>query len=378
MMHDFLSDNRQDLIERCRVKVEKRPNRGATVQQLQNGIPRFLDQLIRTLIVEQTCEPMDSRKISGPSGGGASLSEMSVSAAQHGRELLDLGFTVDQVVHDYGDLCQAITDMAHERDAPFEVDEFRTLNRCLDNAIADAVTEFSYQHDSAVLDKQISETNERMGFFAHELRNFLSTATLAFAAAKMGNLNLSGATGSVLERSLLGLRDLINNSLEDVRIAAEYPQQSKVFSLAEFISEVKHAADLAAKACGCVLTVSVVDPQLAIGADRDMLFSALGNLLHNAFKFTHPQTEVTLNAYAQGDRILIDVKDQCGGLPPGDAERMFLPFMQNGKDRSGLGLGLSIARRSVEREGGELSVRNVAGTGCVFTINLPRHAVSVA
>jgi hypothetical protein len=132
---------------------------------------------------------MDSRRISGPSGGGASLSEIGESAAQHGRELLKLGFSVDQVVHDYGDLCQAITDLAYERDAPFLIDEFRTLNRCLDNAIADAVTEFSYQRDFAVADRQAIEMHERLGLFAHELRNFLQTATLAFTAAKAGTLS---------------------------------------------------------------------------------------------------------------------------------------------------------------------------------------------
>ena len=52
---------------------------------------------------------------------------------------------MDQVIHDYGDLCQAITELAFEQAAPFETKEFRTLNRCLDNAIADAVTEFTYQ-----------------------------------------------------------------------------------------------------------------------------------------------------------------------------------------------------------------------------------------
>ena len=60
-----------------------------------------------------------------------SLSEIGVPAARHGKELLALGFTVDEVVHDYGDLRQAITGLALERDAPFLVDEFRTLNRCL-------------------------------------------------------------------------------------------------------------------------------------------------------------------------------------------------------------------------------------------------------
>jgi hypothetical protein len=67
------------------------------------------------------------------------LSEIGTSAVAHGASLLGLGYTVDQVVHDYGDLCQSITDLAFERDAPFSVEEFRTLNRCLDNAIADAV-----------------------------------------------------------------------------------------------------------------------------------------------------------------------------------------------------------------------------------------------
>jgi signal transduction histidine kinase len=378
MMHVFLANNRNELIERCRAKVARRPAREATAQQLQNGVPLFLDQLIRTLRMEQTSEPLDSRKISGPSGGGASLSEIGKSAAQHGRELLKLGFSVDQVVHDYGDLCQAITDLAYERDAPFLIDEFRTLNRCLDNAIADAVTEFSYQRDFEVADRQAVEMHERLGSFAHELRNFLQTATLAFTAAKTGNLSLAGATGSVLERSLEGLRDLIAHSLDEVRTAAGITLQSRMFSVADFISEVKYAADLAAQIRGCVLTVSTVDPRLAICGDRDQLYSAVGNLLQNAFKFTHAHTEVTLDAYALSDRILIDVKDHCGGLPPGNAERMFLPFIQNGTDKTGLGLGLSIAKRSVEANNGVLSVRDAPGTGCVFTIALPRYAVSAS
>lgn len=376
MMHVFLANNRHELIERCRAKVAQRPARAATTQQLQNGVPLFLDQLIRTLRMEQTSEPMGSRRISGPSGGGASLSEIGAAAAQHGRELLALGFSVDQVVHDYGDLCQAVTDLAYERDAPFQIDEFRTLNRCLDNAIADAVTEFSYQRDFVMADRQAIEAQERLGFLAHELRNLLQTATLAFTAAKTGNLSLSGATGAVLERSLDGLRDLIAQSLDEVRTATGVTAQSRMFPVADFVAEVKRAADLAAQVRGCVLKVSAVDPRLAVSGDRDQLYSALGNLLQNAFKFTHPHSEVTLDTYAVSDRILIDVKDQCGGLPPGNAERMFLPFTQNGEDRTGLGLGLSIARRSVEANNGTLSVRDVPGTGCVFTISLPRYAMT--
>ena len=149
----------------------------------------------------------------------------------------------------------------------------------------------------------------------------------------------------------------------------------ELFSLAEFIAEVKLSASLEAKVRGCTLTVSDVDPGLAVDCDRELLFSAAGNLLQNAFKFTEYGTEVTLNSYATADRIFIDVQDHCGGLPAGFAEIMFQPFIQGGADRSGLGLGLSIAQRSVVANDGTLGVRDVPGTGCVFTIELPRHTV---
>ena len=57
---------------------------------------------------------------------------------------------------------------------------------------------------------------------------------------------------------------------------------------------------------------------------------------------------------------------------------MFLPFVQGGLDRSGLGLGLSIAKRSVEANQGTLEVRDVPNSGCVFTLKLPRHAIPAA
>ena len=142
-MHGFLLHNRDELIARCKAKVEERPRRAATAEQLANGVPLFLSQLTRTLQAENAGEDAQSILISGPPGGDVTrLSEIGVTATAHGKQLLHLGYSVDQLVHDYGDLCQAITDLAVERDAPFSVEQFRTLNRCLDNAIADAVTEF--------------------------------------------------------------------------------------------------------------------------------------------------------------------------------------------------------------------------------------------
>jgi signal transduction histidine kinase len=373
MMHSFLTNNRDELARRCRVKVAARAGRSATELQLKDGIPLFLSQLIRTLEIERTQTPFDSLHISGPADGETALSEVSVSAAQHGRDLLALGLSVDQVVHDYGDLCQAITDLAVECNAPFEVDEFRTLNRCLDNAISDAVTEFSFQKEAITANANTSEARERMGCFAHELRNLLGTASLAFAAAKTGNLSLGGATGSILERSLGGLEKLIAASLEDVRALGEDDLILGSFSLAIFISEIYHAALLSAKMHGCTLRLPVVAPELALVGTRDLLIAAVANLLQNAFKFTRPGSEVLLTAYANGDNIHIDVQDHCGGLADGVAQSMFLPFAKSGADRSGMGLGLTIARQSVAINKGQLMVRNLPDQGCVFSIVLPRN-----
>ncbi|MFE0502406.1 sensor histidine kinase [Lysobacter soli] len=376
MMHRFLIANRDELAARCRVKVQARSAYGVPGAELEHGISVFLEQVIKTLELEQTADPLQSRRVSGRAGGGKpALSEIGDTAARHGKELMQHGFTVEEVVHDYGDLCQAITDLAFELDAQIEVEEFRILNRCLDNAIANAVTEFGYQRDIVVADQHVHDLNARLGSLAHELRNQLATATLALSAIRNGSVGVTGATGGILERSLVNLGNLIDRSLAEVRMTAGLPLQSRLFSVHEFLAELRLSASLEADIRGFTLKVSNVDPSLAVDVDRDLLLAAAGNLLQNAFKFSHPHTEITVNAYAVADRILIDVEDRCGGLPSGDAEKMFLPFTQHAQDRSGLGLGLSISRRSIEANAGLLSVRNVPGTGCVFTIDLPRHSL---
>jgi signal transduction histidine kinase len=378
MMHEFLSAHRAELITRCQRKVAERSAPKASELERTHGIPMFLDQLIETLRAEQGADPSRSRKISGISGGeNAGVSEMGEAAAHHGRELFEGGSTIEEVVHDYGDLCQAITDLAFELNAPIGIDEFRTLNRCLDNGIATAVTEYNYQRDFRVAEKSAEVVNERLGFFAHELRNQLNSATLALTAIQAGDLPVNGATGAVLNRGLVGLRNLIDRSLSEVRITAGLPVYNRLFSLADFIADIKVSANLEAHVKQCELNVAEVDPRLAVDADKDLLSSAVGNLLQNAFKFTRPHSEVTLNAYGTADRIRIDVADNCGGLPAGDAEKMFEPFTQaDEEDRSGLGLGLAISRRSIAANNGTLSVRDIPGHGCVFTIDLPRHVLA--
>ena len=373
MLHTFLATHRLELIARCQVKALRRPSRAPLSPGLQHGIPLFLDQLIATLRLEQMPDKEKSERVSGAAGGlSRARSEVGEAAALHGRELHLHGFTVDEVVHDYGDLCQAVTELAEESGIEIKVDEFHTLNRCLDNAIADAVREYSYG-EKLVVDGNAEVVKAKHAFFVHELRNMLHTALLAFSAVRSGKVTPNGATGDVLDRSLRGLSALVERSVSELRNTEAAGGTRELVPLAEFIGDSYRAGALAAEARGCKLVVTTVDPSLAIEVDRDLAFGALANLLTNAFKYTYHGTEVTLGAFAVGDRIRITVTDQCGGVPPDTEAKLFVPFKQGSGDRSGLGLGLSITRKYVEASLGTVEFRNVPGKGCVFTMEFPRH-----
>ncbi len=219
MMSNFLGTHREELLRRCAQKVSERPARQATEVQLRNGIPMFLGQLQRTLEAEERKQPVESLRISGPPGGDALfVSEMGITASAHGKELLGLGFSVDQVVHDYGDLCQAITDLAFELDAPFAVHEFRTLNRCLDNGIASAVTAFGSHRDLSLAAERLAEAGEQREGLRESLRSSLATATYAVAALEIGNLPVSGSTGAILKRSLAAMTKQVGGpTLEELK-----------------------------------------------------------------------------------------------------------------------------------------------------------------
>jgi signal transduction histidine kinase len=369
MLHSFLKDNRSELIELCRAKVSKRMAPRASPAEVVHGVPLFLDQLTDMLAHEDR-DPV--RPAPAP-GSPSTPAEMGIEsgATRHGGELLRQDFTIDQVVHAYGDLCQSITELAVEQAAPITVHEFGMLNIRLDNAIAGAVTEFARQRELVYKGEGALAMNERLGVLAHEMRNLLNTSILAIAAIKGGSVGFGGATSAALDRSLLGMSAVIDRTLAEVRLDAGTHPPLETIEVGPFIAEVTVAASLEATQRGCGLSVLAVEPGMFVQADRHMLASAVSNLLQNAFKFTRPNTTVLLHAHSSKGRVLIEVEDECGGLPQGAKEQLFRPFQQHGADRSGVGLGLPLSRASIQSFGGTLSVRDVPGRGCVFTIDLP-------
>ena len=357
MLHSFISSNREEIVSRTRAKVSSRPWPSASTHGLETGIPLFLTQLAETLRLETSAIPFPESSIGS-------------TAARHGRDLLAKGYTVSQVVHDYGDVCQAITELAVERDAAISAEQFHPLNRCLDTAIAEAVTAYARVKDEATSHHEVV----RLGQVTHELRDQLQTALLSFQVLKTGRVGITGSTGAVLGRSLIGLRDLIDTMLSEVRLAANAPRSERV-SLLLFIEEISVAASLHAEYRSLQLTVEPVDPTLGINVDPPLLASALMNLLQNAFKYTRAQGRVTLRTRSENARVFIEVEDECGGMVKKNGVDPFLPFGdRRGSDRSGLGLGLSISRKAIKANGGEVHTRSLPGKGCVFTIELPLAA----
>jgi len=202
MLHEFLTENRQLLIARCREKVAKRFEPTEAASSIENGVPLFLEQLSQTLSLEQTTSARGGEPEATPAP-----TAIGRAAALHGAELLRRGFTIDQVVHDYGDVCQCVTALAVERTTPISTDEFRTLNRCLDNAIADAVAAFGAA-SKASAEARAQTLQQRLVDYIADHRRLSAIARQSFMAIKTGSIGPGGATGDLLTLTLKELDEL--------------------------------------------------------------------------------------------------------------------------------------------------------------------------
>jgi hypothetical protein len=175
-LEDFIGTYRDELIHRCRAKVASRTPPAGRRTSSEYGVPLFLDQLRAQL--RSRAEHSET---------------IGETAKKHGGDLLQQGFTIEQVVHDYGDVCQSITDLAVELGAPISTDDFRTLNRCLDDAIAGAVTEFALEQGA---------TRARQ---SADLRSLTAAAICAFRFIRGGGVGVGGSTGALVERNLASI-----------------------------------------------------------------------------------------------------------------------------------------------------------------------------
>ena len=297
-------------------------------------------------------------------GGSAARSEF---ATRHGEQRFGLGYDVGALVREYGSLRELLWDViieSVEAGADVPIDEMRLLFRHLLNGLGDASVKYAALRETELRRR----TAEHIGFLAHELRNPLSSARMALAIMRdRGDIKPSRALDA-LERGLLRVKQSIDDSLVAVRLLDLGHVDRAEIQVGPFIADIATESATDADAKGVVLEAEGSGSLLA---DPRALRSAVSNLIRNAVKFTKPGGRVHVRARPAETRILIEVEDSCGGLPEGQIQKLFDPFVQVGTDRSGFGLGLAIAKQATEAHDGQLRVHDIPGKGCVFVLDLP-------
>jgi len=330
--------------------------------QLDQGIPTLYEELIEVLRISLEDDSAIARQRFVATTVTASTSR------QHAQESYRLGYTVSQLVHGYGCICQGITEYAHEVGAPITSTEFSQLNLCLDVAIAQAVSEF----ENLSLENASREESLRIGFLVHELRNSLSNAMMAHELVKAGGVGAAGATSLILTTSHQQMKHIIDRAITEVRLRAEPTIELNRLQLFSLLSEIESSSQPEANAKKITLQVEA-DPALEVRADRHFMASAVANIVQNAIKFTKPRGSIWIRAFLDRAEAVIEVEDECGGLPGGKTEALFVPYVRGSQQQVGMGLGLSIARRAIVLNGGSLSAKDIPGRGCIFTIRMPAY-----
>jgi hypothetical protein len=181
----FIDTHREELLRRCHDKGATMLPATGPLSALEHGLPRFLDDLVSEL------------------SGTSKTREMNEQATRRGGDLFLDGVTsIGQVVHDYGSVCQSVTDLAVELNTTVSSEGFRTLNRCLDDAIAAAVSEYSRRQQQNQMEVQAFDQSLTS-------RNLIETAINGFEVLQSGSVGVGGTTGALVYRSLLALRTCI-------------------------------------------------------------------------------------------------------------------------------------------------------------------------
>ncbi len=358
MLFEFLEENRIEILALAEEKTLKLAGTLSSSEELRRGLPVFFEHLILSL-QKSNCEISENKMVAG--------------AADHGRELLHLHYTLSHVVHAYGAMCQAVTELAHRRKANISSKEFNILNMCLDIAIAAAVSEFQFRSVQVSEEKEV----QHLGLLVHELRNALSSATVAAEMIKQGLVGASGSTAKVLHENLARMRDLIDRSISEVRMRTDPEVHIEKFALSVLVDQIFLTAKSEVHERAQTLT-NEIKSEIELETDRQLLLSAIANLTQNALKFTKHGGHIVLRSGGAGENVIIEIEDQCGGIPSQVVENLFKPFASGGFDQSGLGLGLTVVQRAVYLLQGKVTVRNSPGIGCAFQIEIPRKIIRIS
>jgi len=299
-------------------------------------------------------------------GGSAAWADV---AREHADTRVKLGFDIDQLVHEFILLRRVLSEVAREERAIADSVQSERLADLIDAAIATSVKSYAASRDAA--DRRVRA--EHIGFLTHELRNPLTTATMAASRLRRRPQIVESDRDvlDMLDRGLNRVRSLIDGILVTERFEAREMECNPVVkTLAEVLPEATRGAELESKNKGIAFSTRY-DPAVEIKVDPALALSALQNVIDNAVKFTD-RGHVQVVAEDKPSEVIVHVYDHCDGLSPDQLKTIFEPFKRAHSNKAGTGLGLTIARRAVEAQGGRIGVDPQPGDGCHFWLTFPK------
>ncbi len=221
--------------------------------------------------------------------------------------------------------------------------------------------------------------DEFLGMLSHELRNPLApvrNATWVLRHAEPGSEQVRRAQ-AIIERQTEHLARLVEDLLDVTRIAREKLALRRArVDLREVVSRAAEGFRLVLEGRGVTFRADAPAPALWADADPTRIAQVVGNLLHNAAKFTRPGDEVALRLDRDGDMAELGVRDTGVGIDAALLPRVFEPFTQGERSPArtdrGLGLGLALVKAIAELHGGSVRAASAGpGTGAEFVVRIP-------
>jgi signal transduction histidine kinase/ActR/RegA family two-component response regulator len=240
---------------------------------------------------------------------------------------------------------------------------------------------------STMLAEVDQRKNDFLGVLAHELRNPMASIVNGLFVLNHAKSDEQAAHArAVIERQTHHLRRLIDDLLDVTRIARGKVKIER--ELVDLVELVRGCADdhrASLEQARLAFELDVPEAPLFVNGDRTRLSQVVGNLLHNAEKFTQDggQVRLSLRTLESSREVEIRVTDTGIGMDQALLSRLFEPFTQgtNGLARSngGLGLGLTVVKALVEQHGGSVEARSQGkGRGAEFVVRLPTSAAQVS
>jgi PAS domain S-box-containing protein len=239
--------------------------------------------------------------------------------------------------------------------------------------------------DQMNLEHELQEANRRkdefLAMLGHELRNPLAAITNSLHLLRGATIEptVVEASSGIIGRQLNHLTALVDDLLDISRInQGKIELRRECVSIREILDRVieLHLPLIEAESQALTIDAHAAEA-LWVEADINRLVQAVGNILHNAAKYTQQRGQITIAAGDDGPRVFICVRDTGTGIEANLLPRIFDLFTQGTATRAralgGLGLGLALARQLVELHGGQITAHsNGLGSGSCFTVRLPR------